>query len=53
MKLPFNGKVLERYGHVKKKSKTLYDIAAIEKSQFFLLFENEASCEDFSCPRVF
>ena len=36
-----------------KKSKTLHDIAAIEKSQFFLLFENEASCEDFSCPRVF
>ena len=53
VKLPFNGEVIKRYGHVQKRSKTLSDIVEIEKSQIFLLFENEASCEDFSCPRVF
>ena len=41
------------YGHVKKSS--LCDIEKIEKSQIFVLFENEASYEDFhlSCYGYF
>ena len=35
------------YGHVQKKKVALRDIAEIEKSQTFVLFENEASYEDF------
>ena len=31
----------------------LRDIAKIEKSQIFVLFENEASYEEFFCPQVF
>ena len=41
-----------RYGHVQKKV-ALRDIAKTEKSQIFVLFENEASYEDFFCPQVF
>ena len=29
------------------------DIAKIEKSQIFVLFENEASYEECFCPQVF
>ena len=29
------------------------DITRIEKPQIFVLFENEASHEDFFCPQVF
>ena len=36
-----------------KKKVALHDIAKIEKSQIFVLFENEASYEDFFCPHVF
>ena len=39
-------------GHVKKKV-ALCDIVKIEKSQIFVLFENEASYEEFFCPQVF
>ena len=39
-------------GHVQKKV-ALHDIAKIEKSQIFVLFENEASYKDFFCPQVF
>ena len=40
-------------GHVQKKKVALRDIAKIEKSQIFVLFENEVSYEDFFCPQVF
>ena len=36
-----------------KKKVALRDIAKNEKSQIFVLFENEASYEDFFCPQVF
>ena len=36
-----------------KKKVALRDIAKIEKSQIFVLFENEASYEDFVCSQVF
>ena len=29
------------------------DISNIEKSQIFVLFENEASYEEFFCPQMF
>ena len=29
------------------------DISNIEKSQIFVLFENEASYEEFVCPQMF
>ena len=36
-----------------KKKVALHDIVKIEKSQIFVLFENEALQEDFFCPQVF
>ena len=36
-----------------KKKVALHDIVKIEKSQIFVLFENEASYEDFFCSKVF
>ena len=36
-----------------KRKVALRDIAKIEKSQFFILFENEASYEDIFYPQVF
>ena len=39
-------------GHVQKEV-ALRDIAKIEKSQIFVLFENEVSYEDFFCPQLF
>ena len=36
-----------------KKRVALRDISKIEKSQIFVLFENEVSYEDFFCPQVF
>ena len=49
-----NQTVLEklRYRYVQKKV-ALHEIAKIEKSQFSVLFENEALYEDFFCPQVF
>ena len=40
-------------GHVQKKKSSPPYIAKIEKSQIFVLLENEASYEDFFCPQVF
>ena len=36
-----------------KKKAALHDIAKIEKSQIFVLFENEASYEDFFAHKCF
>ena len=36
-----------------QKKVALRNIAKMEKSQFFVLFENEASYEDLFCPQVF
>ena len=38
--------------HIQKEV-ALPDIAKIKKSQIFVLFENEASYEDFFYPQVF
>ena len=46
-----NKYLLSVYRHVQKKV-ALCDIAKSEKSQIFVLFENEASYEDFFCPQV-
>ena len=35
------------------KKVALHDIAKIEKSQIFILFENEISYEEFFCPQMF
>ena len=51
--LPLDLVQTSMYMEMLKKKVALCNIAKIEKSQIFVLFENEASYEDLFCPQVF